>query len=263
MHWIILLVWALLGVVAFYGLYRALNFGYHSSVRRYDSLRDWWDGNQTPSPAPSPSPTAPQPDAEEAYPPGRDEQVRQQVLEREYETHHIGGARVLVETAPGATREEVAVIFDQVKDKVALVNRALDGKVKIEEVKLLTVEPEGPEREFAVMLKVRNLTGGELRLRIPKGQVFEHKQPEKKKQNLAAANEDFIVLKRPDGPDSPPVPITIKALCLNKGFPLPDGHPGNVTIFEVRNKNFINQDQLWDWIAEKRAKPGDSQPLSR
>ena len=178
------------------------------------------------------------------------EEITDAVLKKEYESVNIGGAVVLVQTTPDIPQEEVAIIFERVEDKEALVNLALNNKVKIQEVRLLTINPK-PPREFAISMIVKNQTSKELRIKIPKGQVFENKQVTPRRQNLAAAKEDVIILPVSTDPDAPGIPINIVALCINKGFDPPNGSFGNITIFELRNKGFIDQKDLWYWIEEK------------
>ena len=145
----------------------------------------------------------------------------------------------------------------------ALVNLALEGKVRIVEVKLITVNREPPNRKFAVLIVVKNQTSEDIKVKIPKGQVFENKQLKPKRQNLAAANEDIITIPASFDISSPGVPITIEALCINKGFDYPNGNSGNITIFELNNKSFIGQKDLWGWIEDKLDTSRSSRPLIR
>lgn len=42
--------------------------------------------------------------------------------------------------------------------------------------------------------------------------------------------------------------VKVEAYCLNRELPPPDYAPGNVAIFELRNKGYFNQEQLWKYI---------------
>lgn len=168
------------------------------------------------------------------------------VLKYEYESVNIGGAVVLVQTAPNINKEEIAVLFDQIEDKSALVNLALERKLRIEEVKLNTKSSKSDNPSFSVSLTIKNLTNQEIKFIIPKGQVFENKEQITESQNLTAVREDTIKI-----PASGTINIEVNALCINKGLAPPSGGLGNVTIFELKNKSFVDQADLWKWIGEK------------
>lgn len=168
------------------------------------------------------------------------------ILKYQYESVNIGGAVVLIQTAPDIEKEEIAVLFEQIADKSALVNLALDDKLKIEEVILNTKGKKSDNSKFSVSIKIKNLTNQEIEFTIPKGQIFENKDLETIKQNLAATHENTRKI-----PALGTITIDIDALCINKGLAPPDGGLGNITIFELKNKSFINQTELWKWIGEK------------
>ncbi len=170
---------------------------------------------------------------------------------------------MLLQTTPDTPIEEVALIFSQIKDKIALVNLALKGTVNIDDVRLITIDPKPPNRTFEVRIKVRNQTPREVRVKIPKGQIFENKNVATRRQNLAAAGEDIITI--PASTDSSPsiVEIKIKALCINKGFDPPAGDLGNITIFELTNNKFLTQNELWEWLGDKLDKSDSKHLLHR
>lgn len=196
---------------------------------------------------PSPSPLLPSPSQTGNL-------QEQEVLRGEYISANIGGATVLAQTIPKSVNKEVAIIFDRITDQTALVNVALSGKVSIEQVNLNGSSTEARKSGFTVSIKVANLTGQEIKFKIPKGQIFENKELSPKRQNLAAKGEDAISL-----PPFSTKTVIVNALCINKGFPAPNNGLGNITIYELKNKQFLNQGDLWDWIADRLKDSGQTQ----
>lgn len=193
--------------------------------------------------------------------PTPEEQVKKSVMAGEFEEFNIGGASLIVKTLPNATEKEIAVIFEQIKDTEALVNVALAGKVKIEDVRLITENPQSDDRRFFVEIEVGNLTDKDIRIKIPEGQLFENKSlyANKKLQNLATIREDIITI---PASSKLPKPVRIEAFCANKGFD-PPNNPGNITIFELRRKLFVDQEDLWDWLDKNIDKSGSKKLLKR
>lgn len=257
MSWLIILIWIAVGAVV-------VVFGARFTIHFVESRATENERRKVETQSPLPTPTQSlNPDQDLTTASNTDEQIKDKVLKKEYESINIGGAVVLLQTAPNASNEEVALIFSQIKDKIALVNLALNGTVKIENVRLITINPKPPHRKFEVWVTVRNQTHRAVKVKIPKGQIFENKNSITRRQNLAAAGEDIIRI--PASSDSSPstVVIKIEALCINKGFDPPAGDLGNITIFELSNNRFITQDELWDWLADKIDPPDSKHLLHR
>src|ERR1043166_698899 len=266
MFWINILLWIVIGLLV---AIVVIHFGSRSTWRLIESLsaKRSIQGSISENPiarsSDSGSSKLSNANKEEPQAPNSDEQIKDKVLKKQFESINIGGAVVLVQTLPNASEEEVAIIFNQVKDKKALVNLALDGKVRIKKVKLITISRKPPNRKFAVLIVIKNQTGEDIEVKIPKGQIFENRQLRPRRQNLAAANEGIITIPASSDDSSPGMPITIEALCINKGFDYPNGSSGNITIFELNNKSFADQKDLWEWIEGRLDESRSSRHLIR
>lgn len=204
-------------------------------------------GTPASSTTPNPSPT---PTTETA------DRNLKDVLEKKHEKNKIGGGVVLsdigilVEKDFEKKKEIIGVIFKQITDKSALVNLALDGKVEIKEVRLASkkmedVQEGGPK--YYVSIRVKNMTGEELTVNVPKGQIFENEKAGTRKQNLAAANHE-----RENIPANGEDTLYVEAYCVNERYAPPDGGQGYVTIFEIESNSFFTQQQLWDYLEARQ-----------
>lgn len=135
-------------------------------------------------------------------------------------------------------------IFIPVVDKNSLVNFVLSGDIQIERVILDTVKEELNDQQFIVFVILTNQSEEEIEFNIPKGQVFENKFPDDFSQNLVASDDYRQVIISPNEKKN----VRVEAYCLNKNLPPPTGNIGNLTIFELRNKNFVTQAQLWNMV---------------
>jgi len=125
-----------------------------------------------------------------------------------------------------------------VKDEGALVNLALNDKIKIIEVRL---EKGESATDHFVVLRIKNKTYSPLKFRIPKGQVFENKDFENGGQNLVSSDEHNEIILIPFVERE----LKIDAYCVNesKGYP---GGEGNVAIFKLKDTDFKTGKQLWE-----------------
>jgi hypothetical protein len=256
MFWVMLLFWVIVAITIGGGI---VYLGFGTSWNYY-LKRAAAKPPAPPAVLPQPTPGGPDrggvaaPTPEAAPTP---DEIKTAVLQRRYESVNIGGAVVLIQTLRNGESdedvrdEEIAVLFDRVKDKDALVNVALAGRVLINEVKLNTINVE--RHEFEVVMLIKNLTSRDVVVNIPQGQVFENKE-QVKRQNLAALRAETKTI-----PASASRQFRVRALCMNKGFDEPRGSLGNITIFELKNKRFINQQQLWDAISSRLEEDDESQ----
>ncbi|HXQ34598.1 MAG TPA: hypothetical protein VN843_11355, partial [Anaerolineales bacterium] len=191
-------------------------------------------------------------------------------MRKKYASANIGGAIVLFQAFPHVSRdnleslaiskenlEGLAVIFRQVQDVNALVNVALAGKVRIQSVTLTTKDRDPNNPKFAVQIVVENPNPKAVEVLIPQGQVFEQKQLVEK-QNLAALRGAKIRI--------PPLAdrtIEVPAICINRGLNFPRGNLGNITIFELTNNTFVDQNDFSDWYDKKKTEVYNSQLLIR
>ena len=88
-------------------------------------------------------------------------------------------------------------------------------------------------------ISLKNNTDRGCKIKIPKGQVFENKTIGTGKQNVAASkNYEFFL------PPKSTLKVEIDVFCINRRLSSPSGFY-NITQFKI-NKEFENQDQLWD-----------------
>lgn len=138
-------------------------------------------------------------------------------------------------------REPEELGFRQIFEGDTLVQLAIAGKLGIEDITLNT--EDASKNEYYVSFTVINLTSERITAKIPKGQIFENKRENTITQNLVIDNDYEISI---NGKSSGR--FDIPALCLNKSLKPPEGTSGNITIFEVINKNYNSQDELWNLI---------------
>jgi hypothetical protein len=266
MYRLMLLFWVAIAITCgAVVVYLVFSLGFNTS-QRYLALRDARSKRQVSrlQDQPLPQEPVPSPGLAEGAMPSPDE-IKNAVLNYEYESANIGGAVVVFKTIHGNNQngvikdKEIAILFKQVEDKDALVNVALKGTVLITEVKLITVDDNPLNRKFAVVMNIKNQTNQTVTVKIPKGQVFENKEMVRK-QNLTAVKEEVVIIPSAMASNSQGVPVRINAFCLNKGFDLPDRSPGNITIFELKDKGFVNQKQLWD-LNDKKLKEAKKSEL--
>ena len=267
MYWAIFLFWFVAAISISVAI---CYFGFRTSWRFYLDRTAVHDRDTSPNEQASPQAAAPTPTTASSPTDGEAKipsvaEILEDGQRKKYESANIGGATVLFQTLPHLSKnnlEGVAVIFRQVQDKDALVNVALAGKVLIRSVMLITEDSNPKHRKLGVQIVVQNQTAKAVKIVIPRGQVFEHKQL-MKKQNLAAESEHVITIPAPKGRNSPYVAIKIPALCINKGLDLPRDSLGNITIFELSNSKFLDQEDLWDWINQRINEEENSQLLMR
>lgn len=165
---------------------------------------------------------------------------------------NIGGMIAVLKTNSQFTNREVLhpefIGFKKVKRKDALVNLAKQGKLSIQKVSL---QDSTDWDYYDVILTLKNNTENHINFTIPKGQIFENKDINLKNQNLTAKEEESLFLDAFQEND-----FTIKSFCLNEKLlePTEEGNDGNVTIFEVSEKNFKTQRELWDNISKNKDK---------
>jgi hypothetical protein len=168
-----------------------------------------------------------------------------EIMEGSREGEHIGGRTVVLDVWREDSVDEVPIsritsLFEVVTRRDALVNLAIDGSVRIHDVRLATLE----NQSFQVTILAENTTSVALRAYIPKGQIFENKRPGEKRQNLAAATELVSVLL----PPRERLNIRVNALCINEKWRPPNGGRGNITVFRIASDSFQSQQELWDLI---------------
>jgi hypothetical protein len=144
----------------------------------------------------------------------------------------------------------IAVLFEPIKDPSAAVNLAREGKIQIEDVVLDTLDQEDTTFKHTVSVSVKNKTDEGLSMNIPKGQIFENRLADSISQNLAAADDYQNI--RVEARQR--VGVKIGAHCVNQDLQPPQDVLGNITIFELTDKNFVSQNQLWKIIEQARNK---------
>ncbi|AFC23035.1 hypothetical protein [Saprospira grandis] len=113
--------------------------------------------------------------------------------------------------------------------------------VETNKVRIDSLDFNSDGSSHSVALKISNLTGKQLSISIPEGQIFENRVIfPKPSQNLASINEHEFILE--DFKE-----LNIPAYCINQSFSAPSGE-GNLTIFELVKKGFKDQNDIWNWI---------------
>ncbi|HWM90466.1 MAG TPA: hypothetical protein VN493_06830 [Thermoanaerobaculia bacterium] len=140
------------------------------------------------------------------------------------------------------TPSKVAVIFETITHREALVNAVLRGDVAIQALTLTRdwlKRIGGPQPAYAARLEIVNNTGTKLKLEIPKGQVFENAVRHLPVQNLAVAEATVVTC----GPHEFQR-VDIPAYCLNEKLKNPRGSDGRIAPLKIRF-SFTDQESLW------------------
>jgi len=93
---------------------------------------------------------------------------------------------------------------------------------------------------YKATLTLRNDTDEDVMCFVPKGQVFENKNVETQKQNLAAARDYRVIV-----PARSRLTLELDALCTNQTMSAPNGSPGRATVFRIAGAFDLQQD-LWN-----------------
>ena len=92
---------------------------------------------------------------------------------------------------------------------------------------------------YKVTLKLRNETDKDVVCLVPKGQIFENRETETGRQNLAAARDYRVIV-----PARSRLTVELDAFCANQSMASPNGSPGRTTIFRIA-RAFESQQDLW------------------
>lgn len=165
----------------------------------------------------------------------------------------VGGANALVDTLkvePYEIQQEViSAVFELVTDGGALVNLVRGGHIGIKNIRLVTLSPEEADgmngARYAAIISMENRTDQNIEFMIPKGQVFENREPQSGRQNLAAAHERKDTITARSSYD-----LKVEAHCMNRELSGPDGSPGNITIFKIRDDKFEGQEEIWQSVED-------------
>jgi hypothetical protein len=165
----------------------------------------------------------------------------------------VGGINVIAETLKKDPKEiqqeEIFTVFELVTDGQALTNLVLGEQVRINNITLKSLSraatKDGDNAKYAAVISMENLTDQNIEFVIPKGQVFENREPQSGRQNLAAARGQRQTIAARRSFD-----LTVEAHCINKNLSPPSGNPGNLTIFKIRDDKFVGQAELWRSIDE-------------
>jgi len=163
----------------------------------------------------------------------------------------VGGANAIIDTlnlgSHEIQQEEISVVFELVTGGEALVNLVRGGHIGITDIKLVTLTKEektsGNGADYAAIVSMVNLSDQNISFVIPKGQVFENREPHSGRQNLAAADErKQTILARTK------YELKVDAHCMNKDLSGPDGSLGNLTVFKIRDDSFDGQEEIWQSV---------------
>lgn len=154
---------------------------------------------------------------------------------------NIGGMVYLTQTLAEFSQDSLATPeylgLEINEDKESLVNLALEGKIKIIEIKLVHGTTA---TDHFVKLKIKNNTYKPITFKIPKGQIFENKNHQLGGQNLAVAEERGKEILLPFFEKE----LTIEAFCANESRGYPNGE-GNIAIFKLKDTSFETGKELW------------------
>jgi hypothetical protein len=163
-------------------------------------------------------------------------------------TKNLGGLVATMQTNKQFSDKVIAnptvLGFKKIANEKSLVKAIKKNLVKIYDIILFTDD----DGDYKVEFDLENLTNQNIELVIPKGQIFENKYVDKNEikptQNLAIRENEEINLKSKQRKK-----CKINAWCLNGDFkppkPKEDYILGNITIFEVENKAFETNNDLW------------------
>ena len=166
-----------------------------------------------------------------------------------------GGATAVIDTLEAdkpenIQRDQILAVFEPITNKKALVNLVLEGLIRINSITLRSLERSKSrntdEAKYAATISMKNLTDRDIEFLIPKGQVFENKEPKTGRQNIAAAALNRQVLKAGGS-----LELKVEAYCISKGLEAPTDDPGNITIFKLSDSDFEGQRELWESVQEK------------
>lgn len=163
----------------------------------------------------------------------------------------VGGANAIIDTLKIEPHEiqpeEISLVFELVTGGDALVNLVRGGHIGITDIRLVTLTNEektgGNGTDYAAIISMINLSDQDIDFVIPKGQVFENREPHSGRQNLAAADErkQTIVARTK-------YELKVDAHCMNKDLSGPDNSTGNLTVFKIRDDSFDGQEEIWQSV---------------
>lgn len=171
------------------------------------------------------------------------EGIADEILQNRHLDKLLSGQATVVDflgMPPDSTFAEVRdnPVFELVRCRDALPWRVHDGTIEVHEVVLDT----SPERGFQVEMDLANTVGRAVTIRWVKGQIFENPRPNAGTQNLAVANESFVITLE----SKQQIRIGINAYCINKEWPTPKQTAGRVTPFKLRSRSYQDQNELWE-----------------
>lgn len=173
-----------------------------------------------------------------------------EIVENNLERKNIGGLIAFLRTNAQLSNREILnpkfLGFTKVENPNALVNLGKNGTISI----LNVVLRKNTNRDYYdAVITLKNNTSNRVEFFIPKGQIFENKEFQEYRQNLASMNDEQHSLEAFEEDVFP-----IHSFCLNEMLPLPsiEGTKGNITIFEIGKKTFNTQRELWDIIIKDK-----------
>lgn len=131
-----------------------------------------------------------------------------------------------------------------------LVEHVKGDRIRLDNITLNTYseEVDKPRRksDYYVSIELTNLTDSLIEAHIPEGQIFENREYQyegKPSQNLATAESISIILEANES-----TKFQIPAFCMNREYHPPQEKDGNLTIYKMLKRGFLNNDQLWKWV---------------
>jgi hypothetical protein len=95
-------------------------------------------------------------------------------------------------------------------------------------------------------ISLKNNSDNDINIKIPKGQIFEHKNVGTGIQNVASAREYRLII-----PANSRLKVEIEVYCINRHLSAPSGQFGNLTIFKIAN-DFTDHNYLWDILSHPK-----------
>ena len=156
--------------------------------------------------------------------------------------HGIGGGRVISEInddvssrAKDSPWSPEAFGFIDATREEGIVQDVLVGRVAITEVIL-----GAPGTNLGVLIRVQNTNGGQARVKIPAGTVFEVADPDSRAQNVVLAESKVAVIAH--GAETE---VKAQGRCLNSGRATPRDVKGRLTRFRYTGED-LSQNAIWN-----------------
>ena len=99
---------------------------------------------------------------------------------------------------------------------------------------------------WKIEISLKNNSDSDLKVKIPKGQIFENKKIGSGIQNVASVRDYQLII-----PAKSRITVEIEVYCINRHLSPPTGQLGNLTIYKI-SQDFNDQQNLWNILNQPK-----------